>query len=180
MSRTLAILVVLGVAAAGCGGEDGDGRVRVFAAASLTEAFGELAGAYEETNPSVTVELNVAGSSALREQILEGAPADVFASADEANMAELVEAGEVVGVPQTFATNRMAIGVPPGNPGAVGGLADLADDELLVGLCAQGVPCGDLARSVLGTAGVEASVDTNEPNVGALDRTLVLVNHAHD
>ena len=167
------MLVLLGAGAAACGGGDGGGdTVRVFAAASLTAAFGELAEAFEAANPGVTVELNVAGSSALREQILEGAPVDVYAPADEANMAALVDAGEVAGDPRTFATNRLAIGVAPGNPGDVAGLADLADSELLVGLCASGVPCGDLARTVLDAAGVEASVDTNEPNVGALAAKL--------
>ncbi|MGI9646441.1 MAG: molybdate ABC transporter substrate-binding protein [Ilumatobacteraceae bacterium] len=172
MSRTLAILVLLGVGSAACGSDDGDEVVRVFAAASLTGAFGELADAFEAASPGVTVELNVAGSSSLREQILQGAPADVFASADEANMAELIDAVEVDGPPRTFATNRITIGVPSDNPGGVVELADLADDELLVGLCAAGVPCGDLARTVLESAGVEAAVDTNEPNVRALAAKL--------
>ena len=104
----------------------------------------------------------------LREQILEGAPADVFASADVANMDQIVVSDGTVGRPTIFATNRMQIAVPVGNPGEVSGLDDFGSDRLLIGLCAVGVPCGDAARTVLASARVAPAVDTNEPNVRAL------------
>lgn len=140
----------------------------VFAAASLTDAFAQVASVFEAANPGVDVQLNLAGSSALREQVLQGAPGDVFASANPSTMEQVVEAGEVQGDPQVFVRNRLQIVVPAGNPGEVAGLADFATAELLIGLCAQGVPCGDFARESLAKADVEASIDTNEPDVRAL------------
>jgi molybdate transport system substrate-binding protein len=142
--------------------------VLVSAAASLTDAFEEIATAFEVANPGVNVVLNLAGSSALREQILEGAPADVFASANMINMDKVVAAGEVAGEPAVFAHNLLEIAVPAGNPAGITGLSDLSRDELLIGLCAEGVPCGDFARIALARAGVVPAVDTNEPDVRAL------------
>ncbi|MGZ8756056.1 MAG: molybdate ABC transporter substrate-binding protein [Acidimicrobiia bacterium] len=141
--------------------------VLVFAAASLTDAFWELEEIFEAANPDFDVQLNLAGSSSLREQILEGAPADVFASANTSNMDQVVDAGEASNS-VTLATNLLQIAVPAGNPAGVTGLADLAREELLIGLCAEGVPCGDFGRQALANAGVTASVDTNEPDVRAL------------
>lgn len=174
----VALLVAVTLTAvAGCGddgagtgsaGSEPSGEVLVFAAASLTDAFGEMTTAFETAHPGVEVQLGFAGSSTLREQILQGAPADVFASANEATMAEVSEAGEVAGAPEAFATNRLQIAVPAGNPGEVTGLSDLARADLLVGLCAEGVPCGDLGREALANAGVDPSIDTNEPDVRAL------------
>lgn len=145
-----------------------NGPVLVFAAASLTNAFGDLEAEFELTNPEVDIQLSTAGSSSLREQILAGAPADVFASANEANMAIVAEANEVASTPTVFATNTLAIAVPPGNPGDVTALSDLAREKLLIGLCAEAVPCGSSALTALRAAGVEASVDTNEPDVRSL------------
>ncbi len=139
----------------------------MFAAASLSDAFTELAQAFEAAHEGTSVELSFAGSSSLREQILAGAPADVFASANVANMDEVIEAGEV-GSATVFATNRLQIAVPAGNPAAVDGLADFADPDLLIGLCAEEVPCGVLGRQALDAAGVTPSPDTAEPDVRAL------------
>ena len=145
-----------------------EGTVLVFAAASLTDAFGDVKVAFEKENPEAEVQLNFGGSSALREQILAGAPADVFASANESNMADVVDAGDVTGDPETFVTNELQIAVPAGNPGKVKGLDDFANDDLLIGLCAVEVPCGDFAREALKAVGVEPAIDTNEPDVRAL------------
>lgn len=182
--RSWTVLVVLlsmaGVAACGSDGADtsaesgGDtssgvrGTILVFAAASLTDAFAEVETAFEAAFPGTDVQLNLAGSSALREQILEGAPADVYASANQSNMDQVIEAGEVEGEAEVFVRNLMQIAVPAGNPGGVTGLDDLANAELLIGLCAEGVPCGDFAREALANADVDASIDTNEPDVRAL------------
>lgn len=138
------------------------------AAASLTDAFAEIEVAFEVAHPGVDVVLNFGGSSSLREQILEGAPVDVFASADPSNMSRVVDAGEVSSEPRTLARNLLQIAVPAGNPGGVTGLGDFARAELLIGLCAEGVPCGDFARAVLANAGVTPAIDTNEPDVRAL------------
>jgi molybdate transport system substrate-binding protein len=140
----------------------------VSAAASLTDAFGEIEVVFEEANPDVDVVLNLGPSSGLREQILEGAPADVFASANTSNMDQLAEAGEVAGEPRVFVTNLLQIAVPAGNPGGVAGLEDFARDDLLIGLCAEDAPCGQFAREALDSAGVTPAIDTNEPDVRAL------------
>jgi molybdate transport system substrate-binding protein len=139
----------------------------VFAAASLSDAFVDMGRALEATDPGLEVRFNFAGSSTLREQLLNGAPADVFAPADPANMEALREGG-LVEQPAAFARNQMVIAVPAGNPAGVDGLADLAAESLLIGLCAPTVPCGQLAGRVLERAGVIAAVDTEEPDVRAL------------
>lgn len=157
-----------GAAPAGRPGAALDGELLVSAAASLTDAFRELASAFEAAHPGVEVTLNLASSSSLRAQILEGAPADVFASASAWHVERLVEGGEVAGEPRVFARNRLRIAVPPGNPGGVGGLADFAREELLLGLCAASAPCGDFARRALAEAGVTPAIDTEEPDVRAL------------
>jgi molybdate transport system substrate-binding protein len=149
-------------------GEGVSGAVTVFAAASLTDAFEEVATAFEGANPGTSVALNFGASSALREQILAGAPADVFASANTSNMDQVVEAGGVEGEPEVFARNRLQIVVPAGNPGDVGGLDDFADADLLIGLCAEEVPCGQFGREALANAGVTPAQDTDEPDVRSL------------
>lgn len=144
-----------------------EGELLVSAAASLTDAFAEVESAFEAANPGVDVVLNLGASSALREQILEGAPADVFASANTSNMDQVVEAGEA-GDPEIVVTNLLQIAVPAGNEAGVTGLEDFANEALLIGLCAEVVPCGDFARETLENAGVTPAIDTNEPDVRAL------------
>lgn len=144
------------------------GSLTVFAAASLQSAFDELATRFEQLHPALEVEpVRYDGSSTLATQLIEGAPADVFASADEKNMAAVVDAG-VAGSPELFATNTLTLVVPAGNPGGVTGLADLADPDLAVVLCAAEVPCGSASATVLAAAGVAASVDSFEQNVTAV------------
>lgn len=140
----------------------------VFAASSLTDAFGELAEAFERDHAGVTVEFNFAGSSVLGHQLQEGAPAEVFASADMNNMQKVVDSGDITAPPEIFTRNRLEIAVPSGNPGSVGGLDDFARAELLIGLCAEEVPCGRFGREALASAGVTAAIDTNEPDVRAV------------
>jgi molybdate transport system substrate-binding protein len=199
--RSWWVAVALCAALVGCGDDgpdqagprgdaEGDalsGSLTVFAAASLTDAFGELGAAFEMENDHVSVAFNFASSSSLREQILSGAPADVFASANLSNMDQVIEAGDAA-ASETFAVNRLQIVVPAGNPAGITGLSDFGRDELLLGLCAEQVPCGQLAREVLGRAGVEPSVDTNEPDVrslltkveeGELDAGVVYATDVH-
>jgi molybdate transport system substrate-binding protein len=116
----------------------------------------------------VAVEFNFAASSALATQIQEGAPADVFASADENNMQKVVDSGDVTDSPELFVTNILEIAVPAGNPGEVDGLDDFANPDLLIGLCAEEVPCGRFGRQALENAGVTPAIDTNEPDVRSL------------
>lgn len=160
--------LLVGLLISGCGGSDDSQVLLVSAASSLTDAFAAFEQAFEEANPDVDVVLNLAGSSALREQILGGAPVDVFASANMENMERVLAAGQVVGDPRVFARNRLQIAVPPANPAGISGLADFSDETLFLGLCAPGVPCGDFARAALAAADVQAVIDTNEPDVRSL------------
>jgi molybdate transport system substrate-binding protein len=179
-TRSLALGCAVALVAAACGGDGGEpgeptdaaggslgGSILVFAAASLTDAFEEIAAEFEAANPAVSVELNFGASSALREQILAGAPADVFASANISNMDQVI-AGGAAAESRTFARNRLQIAVPAGNEAGITGLADFADPALLIGLCAEQVPCGQFAREALAKAGVTPAVDTDEPDVRSL------------
>jgi len=152
----------------GGGGGPLTGDLTVLAAASLTDAFADVEAAFEEANPGVGVEVSYDGSSALRDQILAGAPADVFASASGSVMDEVVDAGAVAGEPTPFATNLLEIAVPAGNPAGVEGLDAFGDEDLLVGLCAEEVPCGRFGREALANAGVTPAPDTDEPDVRSL------------
>lgn len=134
------------------------GSITVSAAASLTEAFTEIGAQFEKKNPGTDVTFNFDASSALVLQIQSGAPADVFASADEANMEKLVDGGQVTASPVDFAENKLQIAVKPGNPDKVKTLADLADVGI-VSLCAPEVPCGKYADATLAEAGVTIPTD---------------------
>jgi molybdate transport system substrate-binding protein len=164
------VLAVVALVAGGCGGDDdttaaaNTGALRVFAAASLTDAFTTLAKTFEADHPGVNVELNFAASSALAQQIDQGAPADVFASADEASMAKVTAAGDAAD-PTTFARNRLAILVEKGNPKKIGGLADTARSGVVLVLCAPQVPCGRYAAAAYAKAGVTPRPASLEDNV---------------
>lgn len=172
----LAGVAALALGLTGCGGPDGDpavgdggGRVTVFAAASLTEPFTRLGRDFEAAHPGATVTFNFAGSSALATQVTQGAPADAFAAASPATMRTVTDAGEAAGAPATVVRNQLVIAVPKGNPGAVAGLADLARPGVKVALCAEQVPCGAAAATVLAAAGVRLTPATLERDVkGAL------------
>ena len=147
------------------GGDELSGSVTVFAAASLTGSFTDLAADFEAAHPGVSVDLNLAGSSDLATQIVEGAPADVFASADAKNMSTVVDAGLADGDPVDFATNVLEIAVPPGDPAGVRDLADLADPDLKVVVCAPAVPCGAATTTVTEAAGVALTPVSEESSV---------------
>lgn len=138
----------------------------VFAAASLTEAFTDVAEAFE-AQVDVDIALNFGGSSDLATQVVEGAPADVLATADLPSMERAVGAGAVAR-PATFATNEMVLVVEEGNPLNVDDLTSLADSDLVVVLCAPEVPCGRYAAEVAARAGVETQADSLEPSVKAV------------
>ena len=144
------------------------GDLTISAAASLKAAFDELATEFEAQHPSVDVQpITYDGSSTLATQIIEGAPVDVFASADEKNMQKVVDEGLASG-PELFATNTLVLVVPAGNPGGVESLDDLANADLTVVLCAAEVPCGAASTTLLSNAGVTPSVDSYEQNVTAV------------
>jgi molybdate transport system substrate-binding protein len=141
------------------------GTITVFAAASLKATFTELAETFEEENPGVTVELNFAGSSDLVTQIQNGAPADVFASADEKNMTKLTDADLIEGTPVDFATNVLEIVVPPSNPANITSFADLAGDGVKTVICAVQVPCGAATATIEAATGVDIQPVSEESSV---------------
>lgn len=170
--RTLLAAATLVVVASACG-NDGNaasspGNVTVFAAASLTAAFTEIGDAFTAANPDTGLTFNFAASSDLVAQINEGGPADVFASADQSNMSKLIDAGNNGSDPVVFATNALEIIVEPGNPEAITGVADLANDDLIVVICAPEVPCGKYAQQIFDAAGVAVTPDSLEENVKAV------------
>jgi molybdate transport system substrate-binding protein len=165
------VLLVVAVVAAGCGGNDdspgGESptEIKVFAAASLTAAFSQLGEQYTAANGGTKVTFNFAGSQVLATQIRQGAPADVFASADVPNMDK---AKDLVDPPQNFASNLLRIVVEKGNPRGVKGLGDLARKDLKVVLAAPEVPAGRYAEQILDKAGVTVQPVSQEDNVKAV------------
>src|SRR4051794_20805492 len=152
--------------AAACGGNL-SGTLTVFAAASLTDVFNDLGDQLMSSNPDLEVQFNFAGSSALATQITEGAPADVFASANQKQMDVVTDADLADGAPTVFTQNVLEIAVPAGNPGGVTGLADFANPDLTLAVCAPDVPCGAAAEQVFEAAGIDAVPDTEEEDVRA-------------
>lgn len=164
--------------AGGAGGANGggtglDGSLTVLAAASLTEAFDEMGRRFEADHPGTDVTFSYDASSALAQQVLAGAPADVLATADDATMRQAV-GGDAVEPPASFARNRLAIVVRPGNPEGIRTLADLARPGLVVVLCAEQVPCGRFGNQVLERAGVRAQARSFEANVKGVVSKVVL------
>lgn len=141
------------------------GNVTVFAAASLTESFNEIKTAFETEYPDAKVTLSYDASSALVTQINEGAPADAFASADEANMKKLTDAGNNSGTPVIFATNQLEIIVAKGNPKGITSVADLAKPGVTFVTAAPEVPIGKYTQQVLDSAGVTVTPVSLEQNV---------------
>ena len=160
--RLLAFALCLALLAAACGddAEPGStpdpsagtpalsGSVTVFAAASLTDAFTELASAFEKQHAGVEVTFNFAGSAALRTQLEQGARADIFASADVVQMNTAKQNGVIEGEARTFARNSLVILTPKDNPGGVNAPADLKKDGLKLVLAAPEVPVGNYARQM--------------------------------
>lgn len=143
------------------------GTVTVLAAASLSEPLTTLAAQFERDHPGVQVRLSVGSSTTLAQQIAEGAPADLFASAGEPALALLPPGAVTPDTTQTLARNVLEIATPPDDPGGVAGLADLGRPGLAVVLCASTVPCGAAADRVLHRAGVSPTVVSREVDVKA-------------
>jgi molybdate transport system substrate-binding protein len=141
------------------------GKITVFAAASLQKTFTELGDDYEKTHPGTSVAFSFAGSSDLVTQIQNGAPADVFASADEANMQKLTTADLIAGSAPAFATNTLQIAVAPGNPQGIHDLDDLTASGLQVVTCAAPVPCGAATAQVEQASGVTLHPVSEEQSV---------------
>lgn len=172
--------VVLGaLLLAGCGGGSSGGSapsaaasaapeaqtLTVLAAASLTGTFTDLEKQFETDHPGVDVRLNFAGSSDLAQQIVNGAPADVFAAASDATMKTVTDAGLTAAAPKIFATNVLQIATAPGNPKGIASFADLAKPDLKVVVCAPQVPCGAAEQKLEKSTGVDVKPVSEESDV---------------
>ena len=178
-SRLTALVAAVGLGAlvlTGCGGQNGGGdasasssqarggdeTLRVSAAASLTGSFDQLSSEFEKDHPGVDVDVNYGGSSGLVQQLTEGAPVDVFASADQKNMQKLTDAGLAQGEPKIFATNVLTIVVPKDNPAGIRSMQDVLDKKVKLVTCAPEVPCGAATRKVEKANGVQLTPVSQE------------------
>jgi molybdate transport system substrate-binding protein len=170
MRHQILVLVAAAILLASCGGggttpASFSATASVFAAASLTDAFKALGTSFQATHSAVTVQFNFAGTPTLVTQIEQGASADVFASADMANMDKLNADGFTSGTSQVFAHNKLEIVVGAGNPKSISGLADLAKPGVIYITEAATVPAGKYALQVLANAGVKVTPRSLETDV---------------
>lgn len=165
------------------GSED---TLTVLAASSLTEAFGELEKRYEE-NHDVDVEISYDSSSVLAAQVLEGAPADVLATADDPTMRSVVDEGLTDGGSTNFATNTLTVVTPPQNPAGIEDIDDLDDPDVKYAVCVPEAPCGNASERLLELNAVGTEPATEEENVksvltkvtlGEVDAGLVYASDA--
>ena len=173
--RTLAFAAAAALGLAGCGGvgtasssptpDTVSGDLTVLAAASLTAAYNQIGQDFMKAHPDGRVTFSFGGSQTLVTQILQGAPADVFASADQPNMQKLVDGGLADGKPVVFTQNRLQIVVQAGNPKKIASLHDLANPGLVVDLCAPAVPCGSYAAQAFARANVKVTAKSQEQDV---------------
>jgi molybdate transport system substrate-binding protein len=163
------------------------GSIVVFAAASLKPAFTKISQQFKTDNPGNGLDFEFAGSSELATQLTQGATADVFASADTAQMDKVVKAGLLAGDPTNFASNTLVIVTAPGNPKKIGSFADLAKPGINVVICQQPVPCGSATQRVENNIGVHLNPVSEELSVtdvlnkvtsGQADAALVYVTDA--
>ncbi len=199
----VSILILLGLLLAACGGgstttsgtsssgstpttaSQAPVTLNIFAAASLTESFNAIATQYKTAHPNVTLKYNFNGSQILVQQIINGAPADVFASADTTNMQKATAAG-LVTTPKVFAQNKITVVIPAGNPGNITSLKDLAKKGEKIVVAAPAVPVGKYGLQVLDKMGkspqygpayesaVKANFVSQEDNVKAVIQKVQL------
>ena len=164
--RLPALLLTILLPAVACSGADEERTVTVLAAASLTEPFEELADRFEADHPGVEVELAFDSSATLAQQAVEGAPADVLATADTTTIDTAV--GVLADRPRTFATNTLRLVAPAGNPASIEGIADLDSAAVTWVACVETAPCGAVARALLTANGITAEPASLEVDVKAV------------
>ncbi|OBF27516.1 molybdate ABC transporter substrate-binding protein [Mycobacterium sp. ACS1612] len=189
--RRLVIAALALAALSGCSSNEqpasANTKIIVFAAASLRQTFTDIGNQFKTENPGASVEFSFAGSSDLVTQLTQGAPADVFASADTKNMDKAAQAGLLAGAPVNFASNTLTIAVAPGNPKKITSFKDLTRQGLDVVTCAPQVPCGSATQKVEQATGVKLNPVSEESAVtdvlnkvatGQADAGLVYVTDA--
>jgi len=195
-SRIAATAAVLMWVISGCGSSNqttsasstaAGGKLIVFAAASLKKSFTDIGEQFKTDNPGSDIEFNFAGSSDLVTQLTQGAPGDVFASADTKNMDKAADADLLEGEPVNFASNTLTIVAAPGNPKKIASFDDLAQPGLSVVVCAPQVPCGSATEKLEKASGVQLNPVSEESQVtdvlgkvtsGEADAGLVYVTDA--
>lgn len=184
-----AIMLVAGLTACSASDRQGQGprSIVVFAAASLKQVFTSIGEQFTSDNPGADVTFNFAGSAELATQVIQGATADVFASADTAQLDRVAQAGMLAGAATNFAANTLVIVTAPGNPKHVGSFADLTRPGLSVVVCQRPVPCGSATHRIEDAAAVQLHPVSEEPSVsdalnkvttGQADAALVYVTDA--
>jgi len=159
---------------AGSGNGNVTGNVVVFAATSLKGAFDSIGTKFEKAHPGVTVKFNYSGSSTLATQINQGAPADVFASADDKNMKVVTSDNGASGQPEEFARNKLEIMVGAGNPKNIKTVNDLARQNIKVTVCEPAVPCGNYSKEIFANAGVTVHPVSEETTVSSVVTKVTL------
>lgn len=175
----VALATVLGLLTTACGAQpqatapapspaqsSKGGAITVLAAASLTETFNQIGKDFEAKNPGSRVSFSFGSSATLATQIVQGAPADVFAAASPATMKTVTAAG-AASTPTDFVSNTLEIAVPKGNPHKISGLKDFGDESRRIALCAPQVPCGAASVKVFAEAKIVPKPDTLEQDVKA-------------
>ena len=170
MRRIAALLVVLAVLVAGCGGGSGPQKrtLTVLAASSLTGTFTDLATKYEAEHPGVHVRLVFDSSATLAQMAVERAPGDVLATADRRTMDDAAAGKGVRGTPAQFATNVLVLAVPAGNPKHIGAFADLDRPGVDYLACVTTAPCGAAAKALLQQGGIGRAPASEEVDVKAV------------
>jgi len=182
--RLVAISIAISVVATACGSDGGsegtseEAQLTVLAAASLTEAFGDIADEFEQQHDGVEVSVSFGPSDGLATQIIEGAPSDVFASASGTWMDAVEEDGPGVTSRVDFVRNRLCVITPIDDPAGIESIADLGDPGVKLVLAAKEVPVGGYSREALANAGIateaEANVVSNEEDVKAVVQKVLL------
>ncbi len=169
------LIALLASSLVSCSNDDdpSETTLTVLAAASLTETFTALADEFEAANDTITVRLAFDSSAALASQAVEGAPADLLATADATTMQQAVDGGAVDGAPSTFATNTLVLVVPPDNPQGITSLTDLERDAVDYVVCVDTAPCGRAAAAVLADGGVDHAPASLETDVKAVLQKVV-------
>ena len=170
MTRARVLVVLVALVLTACGTSSGEEApptrtLTVSAAASLTDVFDELGPRFEQAHPGTEVRFNFGGSDTLAQQVVQGAPADVLATASTPTMQTAQQAGRIEGRPVTFAGNRLQIAVAPGNPKGITGLASLVGPQVTESVCAPAVPCGAATEAAERAAGVTLDPVSEEQDV---------------
>jgi molybdate transport system substrate-binding protein len=165
-----------GASSAAASATAGTTSITVFAAASLQGSFTQIGKQFEAAYPGAHVTFSFGPSSGLATQIINGAPASVFASAAPANMTQVVKAGDTLHTPSNFAQNKMEVAVPPANPAGVTSVSNLSKSSVKVALCQPQVPCGTTAAKVFKNAGISVKPVTLQPDVKSVLTQVELGN----